>query len=574
MLYNPFLKIVSLWAEREYKVREKIVKSTILQMIGYGASQLVIYTYNPIAIAYYIAINCSRAIRWPAFPIMLVGMFVRMDILTVAKYALIMMAISVTFWIFETHKNRINILGGACIGAGILLAMEVIDVYLENGGMHSLVLAVTTSIMSFSLSIIFYNIMNYFMVGGTRKKDTYKKQKKKHLDITNTYEERINHVSRALERMAKCVDSMEEAEHKEEIERCQCGECLALMRRNQILKNKLKESKKVIALQLFEIAKVLKGFSKDSYDMKRVDEETEVKLKTSLSDMGIILRRIVVLSDKKNVDEIIVTLKAKRGKNVAIKEVERIITDVFMKKVKLVNDVSRMVTSEEITYRFKEEPNFFVLHGIAKKAKDEVVSGDNFSCIELNSGQTILSISDGMGTGMKAYKDSEFVVDLLEEFAYSGFDEEVTLRMINSIFTLNGEEMNTATVDMGIIDMYSGMCDFVKLGAASTFVKRGDWLEVIKSTSLPINGGENIDMESTTKKLYDGDFVIMMSDGLVEATKGHEQEEALGEIIMNLNTKKPGEMAREILDKTLELTGVKKEDDMMVLVTGIWDKYA
>lgn len=555
-------------------MREKIVKSTILQMIGYGASQLVIRSYNPIAIAYYIAINCSRAIRWPAFPIMLVGMFMAMDVLSVAKYALIMMAISIIFWIFENKKNRMGILEGAFAGAGILLAMELIDVYLEKGGVHEVVLAITTSVMAFSLSIILYNIMNYFMVGGSRKKDTYKKQKKKHVDITNAYEERINHVSKALERMAKCVDTMEESEYREEESECQCSGCVALRRQNQILHNKLRESKKVIALQLFEIAKVLRGFSKDAYDMKRVDEDTQDRLKAELAELGIVLRRIVILSNKKGIDEIIVTLKAKRGKNVAIKEVERVITDVFMKKVKLVNDVSRMVTSEEVTYRFKEEPNFFVLHGIAKKAKDEVVSGDNFSCIELNSGQTILSISDGMGTGVKANKDSEFVVDLLEEFAFSGFDEEVTLRMINSIFTLNGEESNTATVDMGIIDMYSGMCDFVKLGAASTFVKRGDWLEVIKSTSLPISGGENIDMESTTKKLYDGDFVIMMSDGLMEAVQQDEQEKALGEIIMNLNTIKPGEMAKEILNKTIEMSGVKREDDMTVLVTGIWDKYA
>lgn len=555
-------------------MKEKVVKSTILQMIGYATSQLVISTYNPIAIAYYIAINCSRAIRWPAFPIMLVGMFMAMDILSVAKYALIMMAISITFWIFENNKNRINILAGAFVGAGIMLAMELTDVFLEKGGLHEGILAITTSVLAFSLSIIFYNVMNFFIVGGTRRKDTYKKQKKKHIDMVNTYEEKIGHISKALERMARCVVEAEERYNEIKPHKCQCSECVALSRQNQIYRNKLKESKKVIALQLYEIAKVLKNFSYDTYDMKRVEEASEEKLKYELSQIGIILRRIVILSNKKGIDEIIVTMRAKRGKSVAIKDVEKIVTDVFMKKVKLVNDVSRMITSEEVTYRFKEEPNFFVLHGIAKKAKDEVVSGDNFSCIELNTGQTILSISDGMGTGMKAYKDSELVVDLLEEFAYSGFDEEVTMRMINSIFSLNGEEATTATVDMGIIDMYSGMCDFVKLGAASTYVKRGGWLEVIKSTSLPISGNDNVDMESTTKKLYDGDFVIMMSDGLMEAVEQGEKEEVLGEIIMDLKTLKPGEMAKEILNRALEVTGSKRGDDMTVMVTGIWDKYA
>lgn len=555
-------------------MREKIVKSSILQMIGFAASQVAIYTYHPIGIAYYIAISCSRIIRWPVFPIMLAGMFLTMDILTVAKYALIMMAISIIFYLFESKKNRVNIFAGSLAGAGIMLIMELTDVLLEKGDMQDMLLAITTSVMAFSLAIIFYNIMNYFITGGSRKKDTYKKQKKKHFDMVNTYEERIGHISKALERMAKCVEDISDIKEHDNISNCKCKDCMSLMRQNKIYRNKLRESKKVIALQLYEISKVLKNFSYDTYDFKRVDEEQEEKLKTELRSIGVILRKIVILSNKKGIDEIIITMRARRGRNVAIKEVEKLVAKIFLKNVRLVNDVGRMVTSEEVTYRFKEEPNFFVLHGMAKKAKEEVVSGDSFSCIELNSGQTILSISDGMGTGVQAYKESELVVDLLEEFAYSGFEEEVALRMINSIFTLNGEESATATVDMGIIDMYSGMCDFVKLGAASTYVKRGDWLEVIKSTSMPIGGDESIDMESTTKKLYDGDFVIMMSDGLMEAVEKEEKEEALGEIIMGLKSLKPSEMAKEILRKALEVTGSKKEDDMTVLVTGIWDKFA
>jgi len=561
-------------------MKEKLVKSTILQMIGFAASQLVVYSYHPVGIAYYIAISCSRIVRWPIFPLMLVGMLMTLDILTVAKYTLIMMAISIIFWMFESRQNRINILAGALTGAGIMLAMELTDVFLKNEGMHAALLAVTTSVLAFSLAIILYNMMNFFITGGSRKKDTYsynsyKKQKKQHNDMQHTYEERISHISKALERMARYTEEIGDIREHEEITACSCKECVSLLRQNRIYRNKLRESRKVMTLQLMEIARVLKKFSYDTYDMKRVSEEQESRLKEELKSIGVILRRIVILSSKKGIDEIIITMRARRGQNATIKEVEKLLNSIFMKNVKLVNDVSRLIGTEEMTYRFKEEPNFFVLHGIAKRSKEEEeVSGDNFSCIELNSGQTILSISDGMGTGLQAYKGSEMVVDLLEEFAYSGFDEEVALRMINNVFTLNGEQAGTATVDMGIIDRYSGMCDFVKLGAASTYVKRGDWLEVIKSTSLPIGGNEMVDMESTTKKLYDGDFVIMMSDGLMEAVENNDKEEALGEIIMGIKSLKPKEMAREILNKTLELTGSRRQDDMTVMVTGIWDKYA
>lgn len=350
-------------------MREKIVKSSILQMIGFAASQVAIYTYHPIGIAYYIAISCSRIIRWPVFPIMLAGMFLTMDILTVAKYALIMMAISIIFYLFESKKNRVNIFAGSLAGAGIMLIMELTDVLLEKGDMQDMLLAITTSVMAFSLAIIFYNIMNYFITGGSRKKDTYKKQKKKHFDMVNTYEERIGHISKALERMAKCVEDISDIKEHDNISNCKCKDCMSLMRQNKIYRNKLRESKKVIALQLYEISKVLKNFSYDTYDFKRVDEEQEEKLKTELRSIGVILRKIVILSNKKGIDEIIITMRARRGRNVAIKEVEKLVAKIFLKNVRLVNDVGRMVTSEEVTYRFKEEPNFFVLHGMAKKSK-------------------------------------------------------------------------------------------------------------------------------------------------------------------------------------------------------------
>lgn len=40
----------------------------------------------------------------------------------------------------------------------------------------------------------------------------------------------------------------------------------------------------------------------------------------------------------------------------------------------------------------------------------------------------ILSISDGMGSGLAAYKESEAVIDLLEQFLGSGFDKETAIR--------------------------------------------------------------------------------------------------------------------------------------------------
>jgi stage II sporulation protein E len=211
-----------------------------------------------------------------------------------------------------------------------------------------------------------------------------------------------------------------------------------------------------------------------------------------------------------------------------------------------------------------------VLHGLAKTSYDDV-SGDNFTFVSLDSGQTLLGISDGMGTGVRAYKDSEMVLELIENLMESGFGEETTLKLVNTLFVLEGEDLSPATVDMSIIDMYSGVCDFLKLGAAATYVKRGDWVEALRSTSLPIGGEECLDIESATKKLYDGDFVIMMSDGIIETAAKLNKEEEIGKLILEAKPGKPQEMADRILNDAIHLLGDVKEDDMTVFVTGIWN---
>ena len=163
------------------------------------------------------------------------------------------------------------------------------------------------------------------------------------------------------------------------------------------------------------------------------------------------------------------------------------------------------------------------------------------------------------------------VLELIENLMMSGFGEETTLKLVNTLFVLEGENISPATVDMSIIDMYSGVCDFLKLGAATTYVKRGNWVETLRSTSLPMGGEECIDIESATKKLYDGDFVIMMSDGIVETAAKLNKEDEIGEIILRAKPGKPQDMADKILRDAIEVLGNKKEDDMTVFVTGIWN---
>ncbi len=555
-------------------MKGRILKSTIVQAIGYLSTWVWIGGYHPIAMGLFMAVWCSRLIRFPLFLIMTAGMVMASGMLVGAKYGMVMFTIMVVYYIMEDKRSRVPILKGALLGGGVLAVMEFIDIYMSNGSNSQYMLATISTIFAMSLSIVFYRIIDMIQLPkdkarGKQDKDVYEDVYREKL---SSYEERMNNISTAFARMARSVEKvtgenilMENVE-----EDTYCPHCHALLRQNEIYRHKLMDSKRVIATQLLEMSRILGECLENTYDFCNVSTEKMEILTERFKEAGAVLKKIVCLDNRRGISEIIVTMKAKRGRCVSVRSISGILVDVFGKNLEIVKERKRVVGNEIETYRFREKPNYYLLHGIAK-ANAEEVSGDSFSCLELDSGQTLLGISDGMGCGINAYRDSEMVLGLLENLMESGFSEETALKLINTIFVLEGENLAPATVDMGIIDRYSGICDFMKLGAASTYVKRGDWVEAIRSTSLPMGGGGAPDIESATKKLYDGDFVIMMSDGITESAARLNKEDVLGQMILDMKPGKPQDMANELLKKARKEFEVEDEDDMTVMVTGIWN---
>lgn len=346
-------------------------------------------------------------------------------------------------------------------------------------------------------------------------------------------------------------------------------------RLNLIWYNKLVESREAVAGQLKEVAVIIEDYSKNVYNFVSLESEQEELIRHKLRAHRIVMKKIVMIERKNHIREIIITAKTERGGCVTAKDMAKILGDIIGKNLKTMKDCKKLVSNEYSTYNIIEDTNFYVMHGTARKMNDdEKVSGDNFAIMDFGLGQMLASLSDGMGSGLCAYKDSETVIELLEQLLESGFSEEVSLKLINSVMLLNTNSESPATLDMAIIDLYSGLCDFIKLGAASTFIKRGNWVESLKSTTLPVGVLNNIDIESVNKKLYNGDFIIMVSDGITDTVSGEDKEREISKIIMDIESKNPNEIANHILEKTLINSEGVYNDDMTVLVIGLWEKCA
>ena len=81
-----------------------------------------------------------------------------------------------------------------------------------------------------------------------------------------------------------------------------------------------------------------------------------------------------------------------------------------------------------------------------------------------------------------------------------------------------------------------------------------------------------IDIEGSEKKLYDGDYVIMVSDGMLDFVSEVDKEEVFKNILEEINVTNPQEMADTILERILEKEEHGVRDDMTVLVAGFWEK--
>jgi len=154
-----------------------------------------------------------------------------------------------------------------------------------------------------------------------------------------------------------------------------------------------------------------------------------------------------------------------------------------------------------------------------------------------------------------------------------GFDKDTTLRIINSVLVLKSNDDSFSTIDLSIINLYNGDAEFVKIGAVATFIKRAEKTEVVRSTTLPAGILSNVEMEIAHKKIENGDFIIMMTDGVIDSFKGDDGgEKAFQKYISEAKSTNPQQIADGIIDRACENCGGRPADDMMVLAAKVWKR--
>ena len=337
--------------------------------------------------------------------------------------------------------------------------------------------------------------------------------------------------------------------------------------------NRMAESRVAIAGQLNEVASIIDDFSKSLNEAVEERDEKEELIKKFLKAYQLDVKKVSVIEKKNKRKQLYLSMRTKKGRCITTKEAADLLSKVYGKKIIPSNESKNIIAKEYHKVSFVEDTKFQVITGMARLSKDgEIVSGDTFSFLHLDSGETVMILSDGMGTGERANEESELVIDLLEQFLEAGFSEQSAIKLINSILVVNSDDQTVSTLDISSINLYTGICNFVKIGASTTFIKRNGCIEAIQSTNLPVGMFNEIDIEGSERKLYDGDYVIMVTDGMLDYLSEIEKEEAFKNILAEIDVTNPQEMANVIMERVLEKEKHGVRDDMTVLVAGFWEK--
>lgn len=212
---------------------------------------------------------------------------------------------------------------------------------------------------------------------------------------------------------------------------------------------------------------------------------------------------------------------------------------------------------------------------VRRRAKGgALVSGDADGQVDLGADRVGLILSDGMGVGEPAARESRAVVRLLRTYMAAGFDEQFAIKAVNAVLLLRSPEETFATIDLAVLNLGRGEAELVKVGAAPTFIVRGNRpdnrrVTVVRGTGVPAGVFQQVEAEPRRLALQPGDLVVMMTDGVLDAWTSPEDgdsemdgAERLARWLSGLPWSGPDEVAERLLERSAA-GGVR--DDMTVL---------
>ncbi len=260
-------------------------------------------------------------------------------------------------------------------------------------------------------------------------------------------------------------------------------------------------------------AEILKSAAGDIDRFEKYDRKTALKAASALKSLGIKPLSAVCRTDRFGRIKLSMDAVPTGGAVINKMQVLRAVSAACERRM----DVPQITKGESaVNISICELPLYKAEIGICSlPAKENDPCGDTFRYALVTPGRLICVLSDGMGTGGRAAVDSAFAASCMLRLMESGFEPPTALKIINTAFSCKSSDETTATLDVLVLDLFTGFCDVYKAGAAPTVVIKNGRTGKAECSSLPIGILDEVRFDKAAIKLKENDRLLMLSDGAV-----------------------------------------------------------
>ncbi len=311
------------------------------------------------------------------------------------------------------------------------------------------------------------------------------------------------------------------------------------------------------------VARIMEGMAHSVETPLSFDRSREKRLMEELSYRDIICSECVIGAERDGAPEATLIIQTNTFNK-----------DKLLKAVSEVTGGAMLITGMEAAPRagftvikLITAPRYDVVFGSALTPKGgNSVSGDTHSFIKIGEDKFMMALCDGMGSGEKAESLAALAVSLIENFYRAGFDNEIILYSVNKLLNIGADE-NFAALDICVMDLREGACDFIKIGSPFGAIKRKNEAEMLSGGSLPLGALDEVRPIIARKIIQNGDMVVLNTDGITDV---FQSEQDYVNFLNNVRTANPQTLCNELLEYAVKADRHAPHDDMSVLAARIF----
>lgn len=191
------------------------------------------------------------------------------------------------------------------------------------------------------------------------------------------------------------------------------------------------------------------------------------------------------------------------------------------------------------------------------------IAGDN--CLIKASNNTLYAaLSDGMGSGLKAYEASKALLKRLEGLISLPYDDEQLIKLLTELCHLSLYTSSYATLDFFSANLSKKKAKLFKIASAPTLLIRNNKIKEFTTKTLPIDFDSVIDLYEIN--LEKNDIILMMSDGAFDFSN----IKSLYAYILSISYLDPDKLVYNIAKYIFNESNKKLHDDTSILAIKVY----